>query len=92
MIYEVLTCMNTTNKNAKLCSFLKSFSTRLRETRIAMKLNQTQFGKIGGVSLSAQACYENGMRYPNIYYLGKLAQNGVDVNYIITGTYGAKND
>lgn len=72
-------------KKNNLKEFLESFSIRLREIRIEMKLNQTQFGELGGVSLSAQACYENGMRYPNIYYLGKLASNSIDVDYIITG-------
>lgn len=68
-------------------SFLNDFKDRLRQTRISMNLSQKEFGKLGGVVLSTQSSYERGCRYPNIHYLAKLAQNDINVNYLLTGTF-----
>lgn len=60
-------------------------SSRLREERKRLKLNQTAFGELGGVGLQTQSRYEQGRFAPDSLYLAKLAEAGVDVLYILTG-------
>ncbi|WP_432745832.1 helix-turn-helix transcriptional regulator [Methylobacter sp. G7] len=64
---------------------MKSFSERLKEERLRMKLTQVDFGGIGGVKKGAQLKYESGERSPDALYLSSIAAAGADVNYIITG-------
>lgn len=61
------------------------FSQRLRELRKERKLNQEEFGKLGGVTTKTQMLYEKGERRPGADYLAKIAAEGVDVGYILTG-------
>lgn len=61
------------------------FGTRLIEERKRMSLNQTEFGKIGGVTKTSQINYESGERKPNVDYLQAISAAGVDVQYILTG-------
>ena len=61
------------------------FGTRLTEERKRMSLNQTEFGKIGGVTKTSQINYESGERKPNVDYLQAISSAGVDVQYILTG-------
>lgn len=72
------------NLNKKVCQ-KDSLSERLKEERKRFKLNQTDFGLIGGIQKHAQMMYEKGKRYPNGEYLSLLESAGVDVGYIITG-------
>lgn len=58
---------------------------RLREVRQALNMSQTEFGAAGGVLKNAQSSYETDKRSPDANYLAKIAQLGVDVNYLITG-------
>lgn len=63
---------------------MKTFE-RLKEERIRLGLNQSQFAAIGGVQKGAQINYEQGKRNPDSDYLAAIAISGVDVQYILTG-------
>lgn len=58
---------------------------RIKEERQRLSLNQTEFGKIGGVGKLAQANYEKGTRHPSALYLASIAAAGADVLYVVTG-------
>lgn len=62
---------------------------RLREIRLAMKLNQTEFGALGGVKKRAQIYFEQGVNEPGAPYWQALSKAGVDVLYILTGVRAA---
>jgi len=62
-----------------------SVGDRLCEERARLRLNQTEFGKIAGVKTNTQSNYEKGLRRPDTEYLSRLAAEGVDVQYVITG-------
>lgn len=61
---------------------------RLKEERLRLSLNQSEFGDAGGVKKDAQLKYESGKRTPDIEYLAKISQFGVDILYVITGMRG----
>lgn len=62
-----------------------SFGQRLSEERKRIGLNQTEFGRIAGVTKTSQVNYESGERSPSVDYWQAIATAGVDVQYIITG-------
>ncbi|PCH67057.1 MAG: hypothetical protein COC12_12045 [Rhodobacteraceae bacterium] len=51
-----------------------------------MGLNQTDFAALGGVKKHAQFHYETGKRVPDVSCLGGIAEGGVDIVYLLTGT------
>lgn len=57
---------------------------RLRASRIAIGMNQKDFGELGGVRKQAQLKYEQDARKPDAEYLQRIAQR-VDVEFILTG-------
>jgi transcriptional regulator with XRE-family HTH domain len=59
---------------------------RLRSCRKKMGVKQAEFAALGGVVLNSQSRYETGATEPNATYLARLASNGVDVLWILTGT------
>lgn len=59
---------------------------RLREERERLGLNQEELGQIGGVNRNTQGKYEKGERSPDLGYLAAVAEKGVDVLYVVTGT------
>ena len=59
---------------------------RLRQERERLGLSQKNFGEIGGVEANAQGKYENGGRAPKADYLSRVAERGVDILYVLTGT------
>lgn len=65
-----------------------SFFERLKEERLKLDLNQTDFGDLGGVTKKTQMLYESGDRSPDARYLELIAAAGVDVQYVITGVRG----
>lgn len=69
---------------AKFGNF-SEFSARLRAERAGLKLNQREFGQLGGVSLDTQSNYETGKHLPDAAYLARVAAAGVDVHYVLTG-------
>jgi transcriptional regulator with XRE-family HTH domain len=58
---------------------------RLREERIRLGYNQTDFAAVGGVLVNAQGKYERGQRSPNALYLARVADIEVDLVYVLTG-------
>lgn len=65
---------------------MSNFFERLREERERLGMNQTEMGLIGGVRKEAQSNYETGKRSPGADYLARIAEAGVDVGYLLTGT------
>lgn len=50
-----------------------------------MRLNQTAFAAVGGVTKKTQMLYEAGERSPDTRYLAALHEVGADVRYIVAG-------
>ena len=62
-----------------------TFSERLREERKRLKLNQSNFGEIGGVTKKSQIAYEGGSLPPYVDYLERISAAGVDIQYLFLG-------
>lgn len=65
---------------------MSGIGSRLRQERERLGLSQKMFGEIGGVEANAQGKYENGGRAPKADYLSRVAQRGVDVLFVLTGS------
>ena len=65
---------------------MSGIGSRLRQERERLGLSQKAFGVIGGVEANAQGKYENGDRAHKADYLSRVAERGVDVLYVLTGT------
>lgn len=65
---------------------MSGIGSRLRQERERLGLSQKAFGMIGGVEANAQGKYENGDRAPKADYLSRVAERGVDVLYVLTGS------
>ncbi len=68
---------------------MSNFSERLKEARKQLKLNQSAFGALAGVSTETQLNYEKGTRKPDSDYLAALGVAGVDLAYLFTGVRSA---
>lgn len=64
---------------------MSTFSSRLREERQRLGLNQTELAELAGVQKGAQVNYESGKRAPDTNYMTAILAAGADVNYILTG-------
>jgi transcriptional regulator with XRE-family HTH domain len=64
---------------------MNTFFTRLKEERLRLGLNQTDFAQTGGVQKRAQVSYEQGDRFPDVEYLFSISTIGVDIVYLLTG-------
>lgn len=62
---------------------------RLREERKRLGMSQTKFAAAIGVHPNTQSRYEKDERSPDTAYLRAVANAGVDVAYVLTGTNGA---
>jgi len=58
---------------------------RIREERLKLKLNQTEFAEAAGVKKNAQSNYEKDLRVPDANYLEAALRMGCDVVYVLTG-------
>ena len=58
---------------------------RLREERDRLKVNQTEFGSMMGVSRSTQKAYELETGSPDLRYIAQLEEIGVDAYYVLSG-------
>ncbi|WP_339532294.1 helix-turn-helix transcriptional regulator [Pseudomonas mucidolens] len=65
---------------------MSGIGSRLRQERERLGLSQKIFGEIGGVEANAQGNYESGGRAPKADYLSRVAEKGVDVLYVLTGS------
>lgn len=61
------------------------FASRLKALRKRMKLTQTAFSALGGVSKGSQVAYEQGQTEPSVSYLNGLSAAGINVLYLLTG-------
>lgn len=68
-----------------------SLPERLREERKRLHLSQEEFGRLGGVTKSAQWLYESGRNWPTTEYLESLRLNNVDIGFIATGARLSKD-
>ena len=64
---------------------LETFARRLKEARVALRLDQVGFGELGGVAKNSQVNYEAGRTPPTVEYLLRLEEHGVDIGYVLTG-------
>lgn len=62
---------------------LYQFSRRLKEERNRLGLNQEDFAIAGGVTKNTQLAYEAGSRPPDVEYLFKIADLGVDLFFLL---------
>ncbi|WP_223569395.1 helix-turn-helix domain-containing protein [Pseudomonas sp. BF-R-26] len=60
---------------------------RLKEERERLGFNQTEFAAKAGASKNSQYNYEKGERSPDANYLAAIAENGVDILYVVTGEH-----
>lgn len=65
---------------------MSDFSSRLRDERRRLNVSQEEFAALGGVKKGAQFNYENGSRSPDAEYLQAIANAGVDVQFLLTGS------
>nr|DAX66263.1 MAG TPA: helix-turn-helix domain protein [Caudoviricetes sp.] len=64
-----------------------NFAERLKEIRLQKNLTQEAFAAIAGVTKKSQLNYEKGERSPDADYLMRLAEEGLDVKYLLTGKH-----
>lgn len=62
-----------------------SVGARLRAERERLKLSQSEFSKLAGVSLRTEQDWERGVSSVRADSLSILAPHGVDVLYVLTG-------
>jgi len=62
-----------------------SFGKRLADERKRLGLKQAEFVALVGTDVPKQSLYENDKRELRADYLGRLAEAGVDVVYVLTG-------
>lgn len=65
------------------------FGDRLREERVRLKLNQSEFAKLAGVQRLAQSQYESESRAPNMRYLSAIGVAGVSLYYLLFASSGS---
>jgi transcriptional regulator with XRE-family HTH domain len=69
---------------------MSNFGERLRAVRKQLGKSQTEFAEMAGVVTGSQGGYERGAVEPTVGYLLKLAEFGVDMNFLL-GSTGAPN-
>lgn len=62
-----------------------AFGNRLRQERVRLKLRLIPFAHAGGVQKGSQIKYEKGDRSPDVEYLLRVAEIGVDIPFVLTG-------
>ena len=56
----------------------------IRGERLRLKLNQTDFAALGGVSKATQVAYETNSTEPQASYFRRLHETAVDIGWILT--------
>ena len=62
----------------------RPFGDLIRGERLRLKLNQTDFAALGGVSKATQVAYEANTTEPQASYFRRLHEAGVDIGWILT--------
>ncbi|EAU9424053.1 XRE family transcriptional regulator [Salmonella enterica] len=65
--------------------YIMNIGERINKERKRLGYTQAAFAKVCGVHRNTQIKYESGERDPDASYLAVIAQNGVDVVYVLTG-------
>lgn len=65
---------------------------RLREERVRLGMTQAELAEIAGIHKNSQGNYENDVKAPDSKYLSLVAEHGVDILYVVTGTRTPKTD
>lgn len=64
----------------------RPWALRLRQERSRLGLTQAELAQIGGVSKTSQVAYEAGSTNPDIAYLSRVREAGVNVGWVMSGT------
>lgn len=64
---------------------MSTFPERLRAERERLGIKQVPFAEIGGAKKHSQINYESGKTFPDAAYLMRVAEIGVDIQYLLTG-------
>lgn len=64
---------------------METIGSRLREERVRLAMNQTEFAAISGHKKHSQIRYEAGERSPDGDYFAAIGRHGVDVLYVLIG-------
>lgn len=59
---------------------------RLKAERERLGMSQTAFGQVGDAGKTTVIAWERGTAFPNAAFLARVAELGVDVRYVITGS------
>lgn len=62
---------------------LDNFGKKLKDERTRLGMNQEDFAIAGGVTKNTQLAYEQGARPPDVTYLFKIADMGVDLFFLL---------
>ncbi len=67
-----------------------NYGIRLKSERERLNMSQVKLAEICDVTKTTQSNYENDLRAPDLVYLSKAAEVGMDVQYVITGEHCEK--
>lgn len=68
-----------------------TFGQRLTQERRRTGLTQAEMASQGGVARTTQQIYESDHRSPDVTYLERIREVGVDLGYLVTGERGMAN-
>ena len=63
----------------------QNYAQRLKQERSRIGMTLQQLADACGVSRRSQGAYESGQSAPDLNYLHKASNHGVDINYVIMG-------
>lgn len=84
----MLICLQSTAMGHKRQE-IRPLGQNLRLERVRLGFNQTELGRVGGVSKTTQIAYEAGASQPTASYLSRVFEVGVDVNWLLTGRHAS---
>ncbi|HHH3032411.1 TPA: helix-turn-helix domain-containing protein [Serratia marcescens] len=63
-----------------------TLGSRLREERNRLGFTQAELADLVGIHKNSQGNYENDVKSPDSKYLSTVAEHGVDILYVVTGS------
>ncbi|WP_342133514.1 helix-turn-helix domain-containing protein [Hydrogenophaga sp. OTU3427] len=69
----------------------RPFGARLREERLRVGLTQVQMAEVGGIKRTTQHLYESDVRTPDLDYLVRVRDAGLDLSYLVLGYREARH-
>jgi transcriptional regulator with XRE-family HTH domain len=82
-VNSVRTCEQPVNSLFEVNAL--SFGRRLREERDRLGLSQSALAEVGGIKRTTQHIYETDIRGPDLQYLDRIKDAGVDIAYLVLG-------